>query len=149
MNTSNRWHGKMGMPMAVMAGLAAGALVVTCWPARLHAAVAQSAPLLANQNSRDAFLRFAQDDNGGDDSEVPPAQVEKYIAVYKAMHRNRSLTAQQAAAQQGMTLKQFRNLENRIERDDAAREHVRDELQNAAKTAPHPMGVPTVKPQSK
>ncbi|MGH8012004.1 MAG: hypothetical protein ACREQ4_05855 [Candidatus Binataceae bacterium] len=149
MNTSNRWHWKMGMPMAVMAGLAAGALLVTCWPPRLHAAVPQSAPLVANQNGRVASMQFAQNDNSGVDAEVPPDQVEKYIAVYKAMHRNRSLTAQQAAAQQGMTLKQFRDLENRIERDDAARDHVRDELQKAAKTAPHPMGVPSKDQKSK
>ena len=76
---------------------------------------------------------LAQDAGADDESEVPPADLEKYIAVYKAMQRDRSLTVEAAAAQQGMTLQQFRALEARVERDDAAMQHVRDELQAAAR----------------
>jgi len=75
---------------------------------------------------------FAQDENGTDESDVATAEVDKYVAVYKAMQRDRSLTVEQAAAAQGMTLKAFRDLENRIERDDSAREHARDALRAAA-----------------
>src|SRR5712692_6679130 len=77
----------------------------------------------------------AQDDSDGDESEVPPAEVEKYIAVYKAMQRDRSLTAETAAAQNGMTLEAFRKLEERVQRDEAALQRARDELQAAAKAA--------------
>ena len=83
----------------------------------------------------------AQDDSDSDESEVPPADVEKYIAVYKAMQRDRSLTAETAAAQNGMTLEAFRQLEARVQRDEAALQRARDELQAAAKKAT-PAGAP-------
>jgi hypothetical protein len=120
--------------------MAAGALALPS--SLLYARISPAEPSGSLHASRSAPTRLSQDDNGGDDTEVPPAQVEKYIAVYKAMHRDRSLTVEKAAAQQGMSLAQFRDLENRIERDDAAREHVRDALQNAAKRNSHPPGVP-------
>ncbi|HKV55198.1 MAG TPA: hypothetical protein VJN94_11235, partial [Candidatus Binataceae bacterium] len=78
---------------------------------------------------------LAQDDGSGDEAEVPNSQVEKYVSVYKAMHRDRSLTVEQAAAKQGLSLEQFRDLENRIQRDDAALQQARDELQSAAKAS--------------
>ena len=83
----------------------------------------------------------AQDDSDSDESEVPPADIEKYIAVYKAMQRDRSLTAETAAAQSGMTLEAFRQLEARVQRDEAALQRARDELQAAAKKAT-PAGAP-------
>jgi len=70
--------------------------------------------------------------NSDDDEEVPPEQVEKYIAVYRAMQLDRSLTVERAALQQGMTLEAFRQLENRVQRDDTAMEHVRDALKESA-----------------
>jgi hypothetical protein len=75
--------------------------------------------------------RLAQNDEG-DTSEVAPGQVEKYVAVYRAMQRDHGLTVEQAALQQGLTLQAFRQLENRIERDEAAREQARRQLQAAA-----------------
>jgi hypothetical protein len=45
------------------------------------------------------------------------------------------LTVEQAAAKEGLSLTAFRNLEQKVERDDAAREHVRDELQKSAAQA--------------
>jgi hypothetical protein len=70
--------------------------------------------------------------NSEDDHEVAPEQVEKYIAVYRAMQHDRSLTVERAAAEQGMTLEAFRQLENRVQRDDTAMEHVRDALKESA-----------------
>ncbi len=67
-----------------------------------------------------------------DFSEVSPDEIEKYVSVYKAMQRNRKLTVDQAVKAQGLTLKQFRALENRVQRDDAALEQARTELQAAA-----------------
>jgi hypothetical protein len=81
---------------------------------------------------------LAQDDDS-DETEVPDDQIQKYVSVYKAMQRNRSLTVEQAASRQGLTLQQFRDLENRIQRDDAALQQARDELQAAAKqSSPSP-----------
>jgi hypothetical protein len=85
-------------------------------------------------------LDVVQDERGADDAEVPPAQVEKYVAVYKSMQRDKTLTVDQAASKQGMTLQEFRSLENRMQRDDSALQHARDELQSAAKVSPSPSG---------
>ncbi|HTY54962.1 MAG TPA: hypothetical protein VMB26_07180 [Candidatus Binataceae bacterium] len=72
----------------------------------------------------------AQDDEGAEEPEVPPDQVQKYINVYKAMQRDHSLTVEQAASRQGMSLEAFRDLESKVERDDLVREHVRQALAN-------------------
>jgi hypothetical protein len=77
-----------------------------------------------------------------DENEVSTDEVEKYVSVYKAMQRNRSLTVDQAAAAQGLTIEQFRQLENRVQRDDAALQQARDELQAAAQRSPTPSGKP-------
>ncbi len=71
---------------------------------------------------------FAQDAGDDDNAEVPPAQVDKYVAVYKAMQRDHSLTVEEAASKQGMSMAAFRSLEDKIERDDVLRERVRKAL---------------------
>ncbi len=86
---------------------------------------------------------LAQDEGEENEAEVPPAEVEKYIEVYKAMQRNHSLTVEQAAAAQGLTLKAFRDIEGRIERNDSLREQVRDALKAAAKASPQPTSSPS------
>jgi hypothetical protein len=83
---------------------------------------------------------LSQDDDDDDETEVSANEIEKYVSVYKAMQRNRSLTVEQAAAAQGLTLEQFRQLENRVQRDDAALQQARDELQAAAQGSPTPNG---------
>jgi hypothetical protein len=82
---------------------------------------------------------FAQNGDS-DENEVSTDDVEKYVSVYKAMQRNRSLTIDQAAAARGLTTMQFRQLEDRIQRDDAALQQARDELQAAARGSPTPGG---------
>ena len=77
-------------------------------------------------------LEAAQAQEGGEAPEVPPDQVEKYINAYKAMQRNHSLTVDEAAGQQGLSVKQFRDIEGKIERDDMLREHVRQVLSKSA-----------------
>jgi hypothetical protein len=74
----------------------------------------------------------AQAQEGGEAPEVPPDQVEKYINAYKAMQRNHSLTVDEAASQQGLSVKQFRDIEGKIERDDMLREHVRQVLSKSS-----------------
>jgi hypothetical protein len=87
--------------------------------------------------------QVAQDEDQGDQGEVPPAQVEKYIDVYKAMQRNHGLTVEKAAAQQGLTLKAFRNIERKIERNDPLRQQVRNALRAASKASPRPTNSPS------
>jgi hypothetical protein len=86
---------------------------------------------------------FVQEDES-DENEVSTDEVEKYVSVYKSMQRNRNMTVDQAAAAQGLTTKQFRELEDRIQRDDAALEQARDELQAAARAStPGESPIPT------
>jgi len=91
-----------------------------------------------------AYLRApeqeAQEDQGSDDTELPPDQVEKYINVYRAMQRDHSLDVEQAASRQGLTLQAFREIESKVERDDLVREHVRQALANPSSesSAPNP-----------
>lgn len=88
-------------------------------------------------------FQVAQDEDQGDERELPPTEVEKYIDVYKAMQRNHGLTVEKAAAQQGLTLKAFRNIERKIERNDPLRQQVRDALRAAAKASPRPTNLPS------
>jgi hypothetical protein len=104
-------------------------LAVTIASACVHPEPARAAPLSVPWV---AFGTLAQDSGNSEDDEVPPKDVEKYVAIYQAMQRDHALTAEQAASRNGMTLEAFRQLENRVQRDDAAMEHVRDELKAAA-----------------
>jgi hypothetical protein len=79
-------------------------------------------------------FKIAQEANSGN-SDIPPGELEKYVAIYLDMQKNRSLTVEQAAAKEGLSLTAFRELEQRVERDDAARQHVRDELEHSASQA--------------
>jgi len=89
------------------------------WQALLFAAAEPAAPV-------------AQDDTDDDDKDVPTGQVDKYISVYEAMQKDHNLTVEQAASKQGLTVDQFRALENKIEADDTLRERVRKALRHAA-----------------
>jgi hypothetical protein len=66
------------------------------------------------------------------DENVPPEQIDKYVAVYKSMQHNHRLSVEQAAAAQGLSLHAFRDLEQRIERNDVARDEVRHALATSA-----------------
>ena len=127
-NTSRR-------PTAVLCG-------VTCVLASLIGmALARGTGAALPAQDRAASIRAAmqlvQDEEGsGDEADVPPQDVDKYIKVYQAMQHNRNLTVEQAAAAQGLTVAAFRSLEDRIERNDALREHVRDALKPQASPSP-------------
>ena len=66
------------------------------------------------------------------DKDVPTSQVDKYISVYESMQKDHNLTVDQATSKQGLTVAQFRALENKIEADDTLRERVRKALRHAA-----------------
>jgi hypothetical protein len=67
-----------------------------------------------------------------EEESVSHDDVEKYVAVTRAMQHNRHLAVAQAAEMQGLTLQAFRDLEQRIERNDAARDEARRELMQSA-----------------
>lgn len=90
---------------------------------------------ISNPAGSSLGIEWAQDDDEGG-AGVPAQSITKYVAVYRDMQRNRSLTVQQAAAQEGMSLEEFRKLEGEIERDSTARQQARDELKAAATTSP-------------
>ena len=77
-------------------------------------------------------IPLAQDGSEDDNQDVPTSQVDKYISVYEAMQKDHNLTVDQAASKQGLTVAQFRDLENKIEADDTLRERVRKALRHAA-----------------
>lgn len=79
---------------------------------------------------------LAQDDDSvPDEDAVPTAQVDKYIAVYSAMQKNHSLSVEQAASKQGLTVEEFRTLEDKIERNPVVHERVLDALKASASGA--------------
>ncbi|MGO9450059.1 MAG: hypothetical protein ACLQDV_03270 [Candidatus Binataceae bacterium] len=82
-----------------------------------------------------AFM-VQDDESSPDDTDVPPQEVDKYIKVYKAMQQNHSLTVEQAASQQGLSVSDFRSLEDRIQRNDALLAHVRESLRPQASASP-------------
>ena len=75
---------------------------------------------------------MAQDDSTADEEAIPTDQVEKYIAVYSAMQKNHSLSVDQAASREGLTVDQFRTLEDKIERNPVVHERVLDALKTSA-----------------
>jgi hypothetical protein len=124
-----------GRVAAVAVGLTLAAAGITAVAGGFRAFAASSAAVAPYAKP----LVVAQEDLGGEEKPVAPADVEKYINVYKAMQRNHSLTVDQASAQQGLTVRQFRDLEIRIQRDGALREQVRRALRKAgepSKSAP-------------
>jgi hypothetical protein len=54
------------------------------------------------------------------------------LSVYKPTDSDRSLMVEQAA-EKGLAIEQFRQLEDRIQRDDTTMRQVREQLQPAAK----------------
>ena len=95
-----------------------------------------AAPTLATAASKSASfaraLMIAQDDSTADEEAIPTDQVEKYIAVYSAMQKNHSLSVEQAASREGLTVDQFRTLEDKIERNPVVHERVLDALKTSA-----------------
>ncbi len=72
---------------------------------------------------------LAQDDDSvPDEDAVPTDQVDKYIAVYSAMQKNHSLSVEQAASKQGLSVDDFRTLEDKIERNPIVHQRVLDAL---------------------
>ncbi len=116
------------------------AVIAGYWVARFHDFAGTAQRLAAIR-----ALNLTQNDDEGEVNEVSPAQVEQYLKVYEAMQRDRTLTVDQAAAQQHLTVEQFRDIEARIERDGVLRERVRRELLKMAQRKSNAL---KLKPQS-
>jgi hypothetical protein len=123
-----------GVRAALGIFMCAGALAV----AGLGAGSAMASPAGPRPLQISVPTGLAQLGSSGDETDVSPVDVEKYIKVYKAMQKNHSLTVEQAASQQGLSVEAFRTLESRIERDDALRERVRKALRTSAQASPTP-----------
>lgn len=126
-----------------------GALILAPLLSIAAPALLRSAATTVLANLDQASLRGApgqllgqeQPPSSGDDAdsaELPPEQVTKYINVYKAMQRDRSLTVEQAATRQGLSLQAFRAIESKVERNDLVRERVRRALRQSPQPSPSP-----------
>jgi hypothetical protein len=136
MAQSKRYRHRLYVLLALVLAAAVGGF----WMARISTRVTSEL-----SNSPLSGLQFSQDDDDSDSQEVAPAQVEKYVKVYQAMQRDRTLTVEQATAQQHLSVQEFRDIEGKIERDGVLRERVRREL---LKTAEEKSNALKLKPQS-
>jgi len=95
-------------------------------------------PKAAVHSHAGGVLNQIAQDEPEDEPAIPSDDIQKYIAVYTAMQRDHSLTVEQAAGKQGLSVSQFRDLENKIEESPVAHERVMDALQAAAKGVKNP-----------
>lgn len=120
--------------------------LAACAVTALGVAIAAASSGVLEQSSHSwahaTTRRLAQSQAPSQDHQIlSPAQVKKYIAVYVAMQHDHALTVEKAAAHEGMTVAQFRDIENRILRNPQAHARVMRALKAAAearakKTAP-------------
>ncbi len=124
-----------------LALMASGAgLLVAVWLYSGAAALRQNLSVLADaRGGATVHAAVLAQDEGEDDgeSQIPPEQIEKYVAVYKAMQQNHNLNVDQAAATQGLSVDAFREIESRIERDDLIRDRVRQALRPGGQASAH------------
>lgn len=124
---------QINQPLAGMRASATTAMIaIICALGMLPASPAWSATRHATQIAAEPSAPSPPSDTDDDDKDVPTSQVDKYISVYESMQKDHNLTVEQAASKQGLTVAQFRSLENKIENDDALRERVRKALRQAA-----------------
>jgi hypothetical protein len=115
--------------IAIICGTIVMVQVSRAWPGDSSRAISRE---FQAQLAAEPASPVAQDDSDDDDKDVPTSQVDKYINVYEAMQKDHNLTVEQAASKEGLTVAQFRSLEEKIERDDTLRERVRKALRHAA-----------------
>jgi hypothetical protein len=116
--------------LAIIFAVVAAALVPA--PAISIAASMRESQLAADRWATARGPLLAQDENVPDEDAVPTDQVDKYIAVYSAMQKNHGLGVEQAASKQGLSVDQFRTLEDKIERNPVVHQRVLDALKASA-----------------
>lgn len=70
---------------------------------------------------------------GPEDPDVTEKELQLYIDVYKAMQSDHSLTIESALTAQGVTVDEFRAVEQRIQRQERLVQNVRQALLEHAK----------------
>ena len=119
--------------LAIICAVVAAALVPV--PARAASTPPSWPAADLSASPRGLMLAQEQDDSTPDEDTVPTDQVDKYIAVYSAMQKNHSLSVEQAASQQGLTVARFRTLEDKIERSPIVHQRVLEALRASASGA--------------
>jgi hypothetical protein len=132
-----RLAGKRASAATAVIAIICGALAIlpasAVWAAPTDGPVRSQLPRHALQlAAQPATAPAPPEETDEDDKDVPTSQVDKYISVYESMQKDHNLTVEQAASKQGLTVEQFRALENKIEADDTLRERVRKALRHAA-----------------
>jgi len=114
------------------------AILAVSIPATLSIAAAKHASVLSDRSSSATILAatiLAQDDSS-DEETIPTDQVDKYIKVYSSMQKNHSLSVEQATSKQGLSVDEFRTLEDKIERNPVVHQRVLDALKASATGKP-------------
>ena len=114
---------------AVISALVTASLIS---PLAVHRADAQPSSQIVTGSFGFSSDLVQDDDSIPDEDAVPPNQVDKYIAVYSAMQKNHGLSVAQATSKEGMTVSEFRTLEDKIQRNPAVHERVLDALKASA-----------------
>lgn len=65
---------------------------------------------------------------------VTEAEFERYTRVLEGMQADHTLSVEQAAERESVTVEQFREMERRVQRNDALVERVREALKRKAET---------------
>lgn len=124
---------QISQPLAAIRASAATVIIaIICAIGTLPVSAAWSATRQVTQIAAEPSAPSSPSETDEDDKDVPTSQVDKYISVYESMQKDHNLTVEQAASKQGLTVAQFRSLENKIENDDTLRERVRKALRQAA-----------------
>jgi hypothetical protein len=112
------------------ASIAAAAIVAVLLfaPPITNAASSRASHPASRNYLHSRAMEIAQDEAPDDETTIPTDQVEKYIAVYSAMQKDHSISVDQASAKQGLTVAQFRDLEDKIERNPVIHQRVLDAL---------------------
>jgi len=102
----------------------------------IAASIADSRACPGPAKSLHAPILAQDDDDSGDEEPIPTDQVDKYIAVYSAMQKNHGLSVEQAASKQGLSVDEFRTLEDKIEQNPVVHQRVLDALKASATGKP-------------
>jgi hypothetical protein len=84
----------------------------------------------------------AESARGHDPNAVTESEFQTYLHVLEAMQANRSLSIEDAAEAEHLPLEKFRELEQRVQRNETLIERVRNALRERAETLWKSMGPP-------
>ncbi len=100
--------------------------------AAFGAAVALGISVFSGIGARDSVMQ-AQETVGPEEFRVSEEELEVYIEVYRSMQVDRSLKIDEALAERGVSLVEFRNIERRVQLQGRLIKRVREALLEQAK----------------